>query len=45
MKLDVSPILAGRVEVTKVTATRMAWCQVDSLNDRTARPLPAALSS
>lgn len=42
MKSSVSLILARRVTVTEVIAARAEHYQVDSLNDLTARPIPAA---
>ncbi len=42
MKSSVSSILALRVTVTEVIAARVGQFQVDSLNDLTARPIPAA---
>ena len=42
MKSSVSSILIRRVTVTEVIAARVGQFQVDSLNDLTARPIPAA---
>lgn len=42
MKSSVSSILARRVTVTEVIAAHAEHYQVDSLNDLTARPIPAA---
>lgn len=42
MKSSVSSILARRVTVTEVIAAHAEQYQVDSLNDLTARPIPAA---
>lgn len=44
MKSSVSSILIRRVAVTEVIAVRVGQVQVDSLNDLTARPIPAAPS-
>lgn len=42
MKSSVSSILARRVTVTEVIAAHAEHYRVDSLNDLTARPIPAA---
>ena len=42
MKSSVSSILIRRVTVTEVIAAHVEQYQVDSLNDLTARPIPAA---
>ncbi len=42
MKSSVSSILVRRVTVTEVIAAHAEHYQVDSLNDLTARPIPAA---